>query len=151
MTYTIYHIPGVKVGCTIDFRRRKVEYARYHPEMLLDTIEILEILDNVSAREAGDREWELADMYGYDRGSHYSGPGSDEARANMSKRSLGKKKSKNHCENISKGMKNRTMTEENKARMRSAAAKRAADPVAKAKWQASMAANAHKRKTSIYT
>lgn len=63
--HTIYHIPGVKVGCTIDFKNRKKQYPP-------DTIfEILEELENITDEEAGDIEWSYADKFNYPRRTHY--------------------------------------------------------------------------------
>lgn len=64
-THTIYHIPGVKVGCTINFVARKTQY----PEGT--NIEIIEVLEEFDDELAGDREWDWADHYGYSRGGHY--------------------------------------------------------------------------------
>lgn len=66
MNYTIYHVPGQKVGCTSDFDRRKREYWREGLEPVV--IETLEC----SAKEAGDREWHWAEFYGYRKGQHYT-------------------------------------------------------------------------------
>jgi hypothetical protein len=64
--YTIYHVVGVKVGCTSVFERRKKQYSE-------DTVfEILEELDNCTDQFAGDREWWWADKFGYERGPHYA-------------------------------------------------------------------------------
>lgn len=65
MAHTIYHIQGRKVGCTNNFERRKSQY----PEGT--EFEIIEILENKSDQEAGDREWFWADHFGYNRGEHY--------------------------------------------------------------------------------
>jgi hypothetical protein len=63
-TYTIYHIPGKKVGCTVNFKRRKSEYPKG------TQFEILEELHN--EKEAADREWYWADHFGYKKGFYYS-------------------------------------------------------------------------------
>lgn len=65
--YTIYHIPGVKVGCTTGFEKRRAQYPK-------DTVfEILETWPlSVGDQFAGDCEWWYADLYGYKRGRHYA-------------------------------------------------------------------------------
>jgi hypothetical protein len=63
--HTIYHIPGKKVGCTTNFKRRVEQY----PEGTL--IEVLEVLENVDDQAAGDCEWKWADHFGYRRYNHY--------------------------------------------------------------------------------
>ena len=76
--FVIYHCPNLqKVGCTINFPKRKAQYLEDEP------IEILEVLENVSERQAGDREWFWADHFDYVRGRHYvySGPTAHENRA----------------------------------------------------------------------
>lgn len=60
----IYHIPGVKIGCTKDIatRMRKQGFSDW---------EILE--QHVDPQVAGDREWELQDQYGFPRDAvHYT-------------------------------------------------------------------------------
>lgn len=65
-SFTIYHCPDLqKVGCTSNFDKRRAQY----PEGT--KIEILEILQNVTGRDAGDREWTRANKFDYDRGRHY--------------------------------------------------------------------------------
>ena len=58
MSYKIYHIPGVKIGCSIDpkSRVRKQGYTDY---------EILE--EHTDIHIASDREIELQEEYGYGR------------------------------------------------------------------------------------
>jgi hypothetical protein len=65
VSHTIYHIPGVKVGCTNDFVRRKSDYPGG------TVFEIIEILEDFSDELAGDREFEWADYFGYTKGWHY--------------------------------------------------------------------------------
>ena len=66
MTHTIYHIPGRKVGCTIEFEKRKKAYST-------DTVfEVLEVLHDSDHQTAGDCEWKWADHFGYKRGLHYA-------------------------------------------------------------------------------
>jgi hypothetical protein len=77
-TFTIYHCPDIpKVGCTNNLSRRHGQY----PEGT--KLEVLEILENVSEEEAGDKEWFWADHFGYERGMHYTqcGPTSHFQRA----------------------------------------------------------------------
>jgi|SaaInlV_125m_DNA_1040241.scaffolds.fasta_scaffold05528_3 hypothetical protein len=71
MKYYIYHIPGIKIGCTRDFKIRNYNNMRqYSIESVL-----LETIEGPNTPEfwqiVGDREWELADQYEYTRGTHY--------------------------------------------------------------------------------
>lgn len=78
-TFTIYHCPDLqKVGCTNNFVKRKSQYPA-------DTvIEVLEVLENVTERDAGDCEWRWADHFDYERGRHYVQSGTT-AHASRSK------------------------------------------------------------------
>jgi hypothetical protein len=67
-TFTIYHIPGRKIGCTANLQHRTYDYRR---EEYNGPIEIVETFIG-TAEEAGDREHELADQHGYPRGPHYA-------------------------------------------------------------------------------
>ena len=71
MTYYIYHIPGVKIGATKDLKKRsKYNFDQYGVEpIVIETMEGLDIEEFWQV--VGDREWELADDYGYPRGEHY--------------------------------------------------------------------------------
>ena len=71
MTYYIYHIPGIKIGCTKDFESRsKQNFNKYQIEpILIETMEGPDIEEFWQV--VGDREWELAEQYGYNRGRHY--------------------------------------------------------------------------------
>lgn len=69
ITHIIYHISGRKVGCTNDLIIRKEWYLK--SEGLIPEIEILEELHDKTDQEAGDREWEWADWFGYRRDGHY--------------------------------------------------------------------------------
>ena len=61
--YYIYHIPGVKIGCTNDLEKRMRDQG-------FTEWEILETHED--GWLAGDREWELQDEYGFERDkSHY--------------------------------------------------------------------------------
>ena len=58
MTYYVYHIPGVKVGCTTDLKRRVTDQQGYNPneyEVLLETKDINEasVQEQVSQLEFG--------------------------------------------------------------------------------------------------
>ena len=64
--YIIYHIPGKKVGCTANLTQR---YAS-NTQISMESIEILETVTGTS-EQAGDREWEWADRFGYPRHTHY--------------------------------------------------------------------------------
>ena len=76
-TFTIYHCPNLKkVGCTNNLIKRTSQYPKD------EVIEVLEILENVSERDAGDREWFWADHFDYHRGMHYTqcGPTAHDSR-----------------------------------------------------------------------
>lgn len=65
-TFTIYHCPDLqKVGCTSNLMKRKAQY----PAGTI--IDVLEVLEGVTERDAGDREWHWADHFDYERGRHY--------------------------------------------------------------------------------
>jgi hypothetical protein len=66
-TYTIYHIPGVKVGCTCNFGLRR---AKYNDDTVFEILD--QIPDELGPEFAGDVEWFHADWFGYERGLHYS-------------------------------------------------------------------------------
>ena len=120
--YTIYHIPGEKVGCTVDFTQR----IRQYPKGTI--FEILEEFgDHIGDKSAGDVEWFYADMYGYKRGPHYSKSNwsitgantvrhicSNETRKKMSQSRLGHAFSTTHKENISKGRKGLKLSDNHK-------------------------------------
>jgi len=65
--YTLYHIPGRKVGCTIDFERRKKQYDEGTVFEIIDTLPISD-----GDKLAGDLEWFYAELYGYKKGPHYT-------------------------------------------------------------------------------
>tara|TARA_R110000868_G_scaffold223992_1_gene475845 strand:- start:324 stop:788 length:465 start_codon:yes stop_codon:yes gene_type:complete len=71
MRYYIYEVPGEKIGATADLKRRnKFNINKYQIEPII--IETLEGPDTEDMWQVvGDREWELADHYGYNRGKHY--------------------------------------------------------------------------------
>lgn len=66
--FTIYHIVGLKCGCTDDLKRLAWQHQR---EGELRSLEVIEIV-NGTPQQAGDVEWAWADRYGYPRGKHYS-------------------------------------------------------------------------------
>jgi hypothetical protein len=68
ITHIIYHLPGIKVGCTQSLGDRK----RYYPRHQIRMLKVLEELHEHSDQQAGDREWEWADHFGYKRGPHYT-------------------------------------------------------------------------------
>lgn len=70
-THVIYHIPGIKVGCTTDLDYRKYTANQDGKGDIYKEAVVIEEL-NCSDQEAGDREWYWADHYGYKRGPHYS-------------------------------------------------------------------------------
>lgn len=66
ITHLIYHILDRKVGCTKDLENRKKRYLESEgsvPEMV-----VIERLRDKTDQEAGDREWQWADWFGYKRG-----------------------------------------------------------------------------------
>ena len=70
-TYFIYHILGIKIGATCDrIKRFRENFNLYQIQPI-----ILETMEGPNTPEmwqvVGDREWELADQYGYLRGEHY--------------------------------------------------------------------------------
>lgn len=56
-TYYIYHIPGVKIGCTDNVKQRVVKHQLYNQYEILETHSDIYI--------ASDREIELQKQYGY--------------------------------------------------------------------------------------
>ena len=69
-TFTIYHVPGYKVGCTADPNRLKYNFKHYGVEPHI--LEELELPDTTESWQiVGDLEFEHADIFGYDRGKHY--------------------------------------------------------------------------------
>tara|TARA_R110001632_G_C11101777_1_gene391197 strand:+ start:50 stop:541 length:492 start_codon:yes stop_codon:yes gene_type:complete len=72
-TYYIYHIAGVKIGCTIDLQHRKAYNKRtWGRDIEFSVLETIEGPDTEDMWQViGDREWELADHYGYNKGLHY--------------------------------------------------------------------------------
>lgn len=71
MIYYIYEVPGHKNGATNDWDKRSqqnFEKYRIHPV-------VIETMEGPNTPEmwqiVGDREWELADINGYTRGTHY--------------------------------------------------------------------------------
>ena len=71
ITHIIYYIPGRKVGCTKNLKRRMKIYKQVDGVAPLN-IEILEELHDKTDQEAGDIEWLWADRFGYRRGKHYA-------------------------------------------------------------------------------
>ena len=71
MVFYIYEVPGEKNGATKDWEtRRQYNFNKYLIEPIL--IETMEGTDTEEFWQVvGDREWELADINGYDRGTHY--------------------------------------------------------------------------------
>ena len=73
VTYYIYHILGNKIGATKAWNRR----LRQNRAFWGSTIEMIELetMEGPDTPEywqvVGDREWQLADEYGYPRGPHY--------------------------------------------------------------------------------
>jgi len=69
ITHVIYHLPGRKVGCTRDLKKR----IRWYPHHQTRFLEVLEELHDASDQEAGDRERWWQEHFGYKRDSaHYS-------------------------------------------------------------------------------
>ena len=73
MIYYIYEVPGEKVGATKHWKRRlKQNRAKYGNHIEMIEIETMQGSDTEDMWQiVGDREWELADLYGYQRGPHY--------------------------------------------------------------------------------
>tara|TARA_R110000744_G_scaffold347915_1_gene453448 strand:+ start:50 stop:643 length:594 start_codon:yes stop_codon:yes gene_type:complete len=72
MTYYIYHILGFKIGATHDWTARTIKNKLNYPNSEMVLLETIEDDYNIEAwQRVGDREWELADEYGYPRGTHY--------------------------------------------------------------------------------
>ncbi len=72
ITYYIYHVPGKKVGATKNIEKRQhSNFKKYTLEG--DVIETLEGPDTEWFWEiVGNREWDWADHFGYERGTHYT-------------------------------------------------------------------------------
>ena len=70
-TYYIYEVPGEKNGATKDWEAR---YTYNFNKYLIEPV-VIETMEGPDTEEmwqiVGDREWELADLNGYDRGDHY--------------------------------------------------------------------------------
>ena len=71
-TFTIYHIPGHKIGATTHYSRRERDnFRHYRVESYI--IDELELPDTPETWQiVGDLEWEYADEFGYRRGEHYA-------------------------------------------------------------------------------
>ena len=71
MTYYIYEVPGEKNGATHRWEVRSREnFEQYEIEPVI--VETMEGPDTEDMWQVvGDREWELADLNGYARGTHY--------------------------------------------------------------------------------
>ena len=71
MIYYIYEVPTEKIGATRDFKIRSYNNIRQYS---IESI-VIETMEGPNTPEfwqiVGDREWELADQYGYSRGTHY--------------------------------------------------------------------------------
>ena len=69
--YYIYHVPGIKIGATKNWKRRRLRnFRKYNIDPII--IEIIEGPDTPEMWQiVGDREWELADQNDYTRGTHY--------------------------------------------------------------------------------
>ena len=70
-TFTIYHVPGHKVGATADYRRRERYNFRYYgvEPYIIDELELPDT--PATWQIVGDLEFEYADEFGYERGKHY--------------------------------------------------------------------------------
>jgi hypothetical protein len=69
--YTIYHVVGVKVGCSKNFEKRDIQNKERYGEDI--KVEVLDTFpDEVGDQFAEDREWEWADTLGYPRKNHYT-------------------------------------------------------------------------------
>jgi general stress protein YciG len=99
--YTIYHIPGVKVGCTVNFKARKMQYEE---GTVFDILEVIEC----TALVASDREWHWADKLGYERGTYYADCNWNAILTAEQRSELGKKNGK---KNIQTGVASRKAIE----------------------------------------
>jgi hypothetical protein len=70
MPRKIYHVVGVKVGCTRQNIEARCQQQGLWEERAVDLLRI--IPDHLSDKDAGDIEWFYSDSYGYTRGKHYS-------------------------------------------------------------------------------
>ena len=68
-TYTIYHIPRMKVGLTINIELRRSQYPAGTRFKILEERVLRPC--RKSAKLMGDKEWAYADKFGYERGAHY--------------------------------------------------------------------------------
>jgi hypothetical protein len=69
--YTIYHVVGIKVGCTRIFDGRTIQnQERYGSDAIIEILDI--VSESCGADFAGDVEWGWADWFGYPRANHYS-------------------------------------------------------------------------------
>ena len=70
-TYYIYEVPTEKNGATHEWEeRRAYNFETYNIEPII--VETIEGPDNEDTWQiVGDREWELADLNGYERREHY--------------------------------------------------------------------------------
>jgi hypothetical protein len=58
--YTIYHVVGIKVGCTCNFDRRNIQnQERYGSNIVIEILDI--VSESCGADFAGDVEWAWAD------------------------------------------------------------------------------------------
>ncbi len=73
MTYYIYEVAGEKIGATKNWNNRQfANRSKYGQDIIITIVETMEGPDTEEFWQVvGDREWELADQYGYDRGEHY--------------------------------------------------------------------------------
>jgi hypothetical protein len=68
--FVIYHVIGLKVGCTRDFQRRCLANKRKYGDHI--EIEVLEEVDeSVGAEVAGDLELKWSQLLGYGKPTHY--------------------------------------------------------------------------------
>tara|TARA_R110000737_G_C14204924_1_gene418022 strand:- start:41 stop:502 length:462 start_codon:yes stop_codon:yes gene_type:complete len=71
VTYYLYHILGIKIGATSEPHKRDIQNIN---QWEVEPI-VIENMEGPNTPEmwqvVGDREWELADQYGYPRGNHY--------------------------------------------------------------------------------
>jgi len=70
-TFYIYEVVGHKIGVTTQLEKRNTEnFNKYQIiPIILETYEYPDTSEYWKI--IGDREWELADIYGYNRGVHY--------------------------------------------------------------------------------
>jgi hypothetical protein len=69
--FTIYHVVGIKVGCTKNFDRRKLQNEqRYSSSIQIEVLTELPL--SIGDQVAGDIEHAWAEKLGYRKANHYT-------------------------------------------------------------------------------